>query len=527
MGRPRLAPRLRSRVLPLAAGAASLALATAVAALLESGLGVPDASPVYLLAVVAMASLYGTWPAIATSVLSLLTYDFLFTAPRFTFAVADPQEWLSLLLFLFVAAVTGRLAALQRERAEEALRRVHEAQTLFAISRSLATGAAIREATFEIVDRLRADAGVERVWVGIGPSPAWERPLADSAPQVPRPETASRWILRRQPGERPAEWVRVHTGRQGGGRGHPPSPDVDLFQVAIAADGQDLGSIWVLRARSAGPPGRGATRILSLAADQLGLAIHREDLAREATAAEIARASDALKSALLDSVSHDLRTPLASIRAAAGNLMDPGVDLAPEERHALAVSIDAEAERLSSFVRDLLDLSRIQAGALVPHVEVYELRELVEPVAQRLEPTLGGRRVAVEIADDLPPVLVDAVLFDQVVSNLLENAGRYAPPPAPIRIVARPAPDASVELVVEDGGPGVPAEALGHVFERFYRVGRAGEGSRRGLGIGLALVRGFVEAMGGRAEATPSELGGLAVRLTLRAASVPATEAVR
>lgn len=505
----------------VAVGTASLLAASSVAALLETWLRVADASPVYLLAVVVMAGRYGTWEAVATSVASVLVYDFFFTEPRFTFQVADPQEWLNLLLFLVVAVVIGRLAALQTERAEESSQRAREAQSLFAISRSLATATSVREAADEIVERLCIDTGMVRVWIGIGPTVPLERPLADSTSDAPRPEVALPCVLRRQPGDRPAEWVRIHTGRRDGTPASPRSGEADVFRVAIDAEGQQLGSVWAVRRRSAGRPGRGATRILSLAADQLGLAIRREQLSREATEAEIARQSDALKSALLDSVSHDLRTPLASIRASAGSLMDAAVHWPPEEARSLARSIDAEAERLSDIVRNLLDLSRIQAGALVPELEVFELRELVEPVVRRLASLLGERPVTVEVADDLPPVLVDPVLLDAVMSNLLENAARYSVRTAPVRITARTGGFGYVEMVVEDGGPGVPAMALDRVFDKFFRVGRPGEGARRGLGIGLTIVRGFVEAMGGHARAGRSELGGLAVHLTLPIAPAP------
>jgi two-component system sensor histidine kinase KdpD len=277
--------------------------------------------------------------------------------------------------------------------------------------------------------------------------------------------------------------------------------------------------------RSSERPSPASTRVLSLAADQLGLALHRERLSREATEAEIARQSDALKSALLDSVSHDLRTPLSSIRASAGSLLDPAVDWSPEERRSLAHAIDTEAERLSNVVRNLLDLSRIQAGAIVPDLEVYELRELVEPVVSRLAVAADGRPVTIDIADDLP-VFIDAVFFDEVLTNLLENAVRYAPAPAPIRIAAREAEAGHVSLVIEDGGPGVPDEALAHLFDKFFRVERPREGSRRGLGIGLSVVRGLVEAMDGQAEARRSDLGGLSIRLTLRAAPAPVPEAI-
>ncbi len=500
-------------------GAAVLVAATVVAAALETSLGVQDASPVYLLAVVAMASRYGAWQGIATSIVAVLTYDFLFIAPTFTFVVADAQEWLSLLLFLVVAVVVGRLAALQAERAGEARRRAREAQALFAISRSLATTNSVRDAAPEIAGRLRAETTADHVWIGVGPTPAGERVFGESGGAGPRPDVALPWVLRGRPGDPTTEWVRVHTGRRdrrraGGGAG---AAEIEVYRIPIEADGEQLGSVWAVLPRRVGPPGRGATRILALAADQLGLVLHREQLVREATEAEIARQSDALKSALLDSVSHDLRTPLASIRASAGSLMDPLVEWPPEERRSLARSIDAEAERLSLVVRNLLDLSRIQAGAIMPDLEVFETRELVEPVVRRLAPA-GGRSIAVEIDDDLPPVLVDAVFFDEVLTNLLENALRYAPPPAAIRVAARLRGPAWVEAVVEDGGPGVPTEALEVVFDKFYRVSRPNEGARRGMGIGLAVVRGLVEAMGGNATARPSELGGLAIEFTMRVA---------
>jgi two-component system sensor histidine kinase KdpD len=509
----------------IAVGSASLIAATLAAAAVEAWLGVDDASAIYLMAVVLMAGRYGTREGIATSIASFLAYDFLLIEPRYTFTVQDPQEWLSLLLFLIVATVTGRLAALQAERAQEASRRAREAQSLFGISRSLATATSVREAAVEIVERLRADTDVQRVWIGVGTTPAQERAIADTAPEATRPDVAIPWILRRQPGDRAAEWVRIHAGRRDRAREAMPAGDVDVFRVPIVAHSEQLGSVWAVSPRSSERPRPASTRILSLAADQLALALYRERLSREATEAEIARQSDALKSALLDSVSHDLRTPLSSIRASAGSLLDPAVDWSPEERRSLARAIDVEAERLSRVVRNLLDLSRIQAGAIVPDLEVYELRELVEPVVKRLAVAVDGRAVTIDIADDLP-VLIDAVFFDEVLTNLLENAMRYAPSPAPIRIAAREADPEHVTLVVEDGGPGVPAEALSRVFDKFFRVDRPREGSRRGLGIGLSVVRGLVDAMGGQAEAARSDLGGLAIHLTLRVAPAPVTEGV-
>ena len=219
------------------------------------------------------------------------------------------------------------------------------------------------------------------------------------------------------------------------------------------------------------------------------------------------------------SVSHDLRTPLASIRAAAGSLMDPELHWTPEERMQLARAIDAEAERLNRLVRNLLDLSRIEAGALRPRIEPFDLGILVEPVVERLAPLLVGQPVALEIDPDLPPVLVDAVHLDEAVANLLENAARHASGAA-VRIVGRTLPDGRVLLRVEDAGPGVPDAQLGRLFERFARGASDDRRARRGLGLGLSVVRGLVEAMGAEVRAGRSELGGLAIDLLLPAATV-------
>ena len=521
---------LRGLTIPQTASAAalvigvSLAGATAVAIVLEDWVGVGDASPIYLLAVVLAAALFGTPAAVATSVLSVLVYDFLFTEPRLTLAVASPQEWLSLLLFLVVAVVIGRLAALLRERAEESRRRASEARSLFAISHSIATGPSISEAAGEIVSLLRAEAGLGRVWVVVGGA-GEARILADSGaagatgPARPPFEAPISWVLRRRPGDLPAEWIQVHEPRRLQARPTESSGPLDAYRVLVQADGHPYGTIWGSRDRSTGRPDRGATRLLALAADQLGLAMRRDQLRRAATDAEIARQSNALKTALLDSVSHDLRTPLSGIRAIAGSLMDQELELSDQRRREMAGAIDREAERMGRFVRELLDVSRVQAGTLVPDLEIYPLRELVEPVIDRLRPSLGERDVTIHIPDGLSPVVVDGVMFDEALANLVDNAALHAPPPAPVRLTARDRPDGAVDLVFEDGGPGVAAGDHERLFDRFYRGGSR-SGAPPGLGIGLTIARGFVEAMHGRLEAGPSDLGGLAITMVLPTARV-------
>jgi len=283
-----------------------------------------------------------------------------------------------------------------------------------------------------------------------------------------------------------------------------------------------VGSVWATRPATEPLPGRSHSRLLAAAADQLGQAVVRDRLAAEATAAEVARQGDALKSALLDSVSHDLRTPLAAIRATAGNLMDLKVAMTADEQRAAAGSIDREAERLSALVRNMLDLSRIEGGALRPSLELYELADLVEPAIERARAIPQAPTIDVDMPHKLPPVRVDAIFIDQIVANLVDNAIRYAAG-KPIRVSARVVGE-FVALVVEDGGPGVSTSELGRIFGRFYRVtspqGARGAG---GSGIGLAVVRGMAEAMGGTAIARKSRLGGLAivVRLPLERVTEP------
>jgi two-component system sensor histidine kinase KdpD len=275
----------------------------------------------------------------------------------------------------------------------------------------------------------------------------------------------------------------------------------------------------------ASEPDRVTTRLLALAADQLALAIRRDDLRREATEVEIARRADALKTALLDAVSHDLRTPLASIRAAAGSLADPDIAIDAPSARATAAAIDAEADRLDRLVREVLDLSRIEAGSLRPELEPLVLADAVGPVVERLRPILGARPITVSIPDELSPVQADAVLLDGLVSNLVENVARHAPEPAALQISARE--DAGrIRLAIDDGGAGVPEAERERLFDKFYRAPSAAAGSRRGLGVGLAIVRGMAEAMGGTVTAEQSRLGGLRIEVELpAAAAVPADSA--
>lgn len=510
----RLPPR--AWVVRLAAVAfLALATATLTVGLLEAELGVENASTVYLAAVVLVAYVAGTIGAIVAAVASFLLYNFFFTHPTFTFTISDPNDWLSVILLLFVGVVVGQLVAVQRSRTETAVAREREAGALFRVSRELATRATTHGVLADIVAILRVETSTERIWIALGPDDARERVAADTDRPLAAAPPSTYFVLQRLPGDEPARWMRLHqpTGPR---RKHA---GLDAYRVRIEAGGATFGSIWALRSRNLGEPDRTASRLLAAAADQVGQALAQDRLADEARAAEVARQSDAIKSALLQSVSHDLRTPLATIRAAVGTLR-PGVPIGVEDQRASADAIDREVEYLNRLITNLLDLSRIEAGALRAEKDVFELDDLVGRTIDRLRPRLRERPV--EISLDAPPVVVDPIFLDEAVTNVIENAIKYSPPGSVLRIVAAPLRDeAFVRLTIEDGGPGVPEDALPRLFEKFYRVPGSGAGSRSGTGIGLAVVRGLVEAMGGRAAAHPSPVGGLAVDLDVPLASIP------
>ncbi|MEO8273564.1 MAG: ATP-binding protein [Chloroflexota bacterium] len=512
-----LAPSGVGRLLLVAIPA--LAAASALVWFLEERFGIPDASPVYLLAVVVTALVSGTVGALAAALLGILLYDYLFTHPFATLEISDPGEWLSLVLLLFVGLVVGQLTALQRSRTVTAEAREREAREQFLVSRALATRTSTTTVLQEITALLQRAADMTGVWIALGPDDGSERVAATAG--VRGVSGGLYWQLRRSPGEQPAQWVRIHhpPARSRSSTEPRPSGGGDAYRVRIEAGGRPLGSIWAIRRPGAGIPGRSATRLIATAADQVGQALAQDRLAAEAQAADLARQSDALKSGLLQSVSHDLRTPLATIRAAAGTLQ-PDSDLDADGRRASASAIEREVERLDRLVANLLDLGRIEAGELRAELDVFELDDLAGRTIDRFAPRLAGHQVHVEVPP--MPVLVDPVFLDETLTNLLDNALKFTGPGSAIRVRATAADDATVRLVVEDDGAGVPDELLGKLFEKFYRAPSNGRRGRPGTGIGLAVVRGLVEAMGGKVEAHRSELGGLAVEIQLRRAVLPA-----
>jgi two-component system sensor histidine kinase KdpD len=473
---------------------------------------VGNISMLYLLAVMASAIAFGSGPAIVASVASFLAFDFFLIDPRHRLTVSKPDEWVTLGLLLVTGVITGQLAVALRDRARKADKRKREAIVLYDVVR-LMTGPDLRESLAAVAERLRqelalaavvigfhggtaaglsAEAG-EQVALGLARASGMAPKLLLGGGASPTPEHRGS----------PGRWIRVLPPHL---PGQPGQAADRLHEVPVHLGDGMVGLISLVRSPEAPPFTAADDRLLSAVASQLAIAIERTRLREEAAEAEILRRTDELKTALLNTVSHDLRTPLSSIIASAGSLLQQDVQWTEDERRDFARAIEEEAERLNRLVSNLLDLSRIQAGSLVPQRGWYDLSALVDDVLGRLHSGTSRHRVTVSVEDELPPVFLDYVEIDEVLTNLIENAVKYTPPGSEIAIRATRENDV-VRVEVADRGPGIPPEALPRLFEPFYRVQREGQ-MARGTGLGLAVAKGLVEAHGGRIWAENRKEGG-------------------
>jgi two-component system sensor histidine kinase KdpD len=262
-----------------------------------------------------------------------------------------------------------------------------------------------------------------------------------------------------------------------------------------------------------------ARRLLDALARQAALAVERTRLVAEATRLQLVTESDRLKSALLHSISHDLRTPLAAIKGAASNLRDESVAWDPAAEHALLETIEAEADRLNRLVRNLLDMSRIEVGTELPPKELAFFEDVLGPVLRRLRPALNEHPIAVDVADDIPFVPMAVLQIDQVLTNLLENAAKYAPPGTPIGITAAVVGD-EMQVSIADEGPGIPTSERERIFDKFYRLSEP-ETAAGGAGLGLAICKYWVEAHGGQIWTHPRSGSGTIFTFSLPLHDVP------
>ncbi len=449
----------------------------------------------YLLGVVLVATRYGRGPSAFAAVASVAVFDFFFVPPHLTFAVSDTQYLVTFTVMMVVGLLVSTLAARVKDAAEFAQQRERRTQALLAVSRDLvgrrdladvaATGAR------HVADLFRCPVGVLL--------PAGARRLE------PVGET-SRAFAGDPREQAVATWAFEHA--------QPAGAETDTLPAArarwepLTGSQGVVGVLGVELPPAQRPLSRDQRELLVALAAQIAVALERAGLAAEAEVSRLSAESERLRSTLLSSVSHDLRTPLAAITGAASALLE---EPPPERRRAreLASTVLDEAERLNRLVRNLLDMTRLEAGTLQPKREWHSLEEVVGSALARVRRQAGGRVLAADVAPDLPLVPLDAVLVEQAIVNLLENALRHGGPDGAVRVMAR-REDRDAVVEVCDEGPGFPPEDAERVFEKFYRA-RGGVGA----GLGLAIVRAIVTAHGGRTRAEPGRPRGAVFRFTL------------
>jgi two-component system sensor histidine kinase KdpD len=472
-----------------------------------------NASMLHLVVVLLAAVALGRGPAVVAALAAFLSSNFFLVEPRLTLFVANPEEWITLILLLLAAVVTGQVAAGQERRAEEAEEHARQARLLYDVALLMAEPNLTR-ALGSVAERLRSELGVLAARIVVNSADGTQ--LASASAGEPADldalsaPAAGSEVLSPNHGR----WVRV---RPPHASGQVPALH-RLLRVPVRAPYGEAGEV-ILAAERDSQLGPAAVRLLEALSAQLWGAVERARLRDEANAAEVLRRADQAKSALLDAVSHDLRTPLASIVASAGSLLQRDVEWPEDARRSFSEAIEHEAQRLDRIVGNLLDLSRLESGTLAPDRGWYEPSALVHEVAGRLRPVVAPHPLRLDLPEELPPVHLDYSEVDQVLSNLIENAAKYSPPESEILVTAAVL-DGSLLVSVADGGPGISAEAMPRLFEPFFRAAGARRG---GSGLGLAVARGLVEAHGGRIWAENRRHGGASFSFEIPAVEAGAT----
>jgi two-component system sensor histidine kinase KdpD len=470
-----------------------------------------DVVMMYLLGIIVVAMRFGYGPSIASTVVSVAAVDFFFVPPLFSFSVSDFQHVVMFGVMFVVALVISNLTLRIRDQATSASQREQRTASLYSMTRELAstpmtrnlTGVAVRHLSeiFEAEIALLLEDS-EGLLASVGGSDGGFEPDAKERGVV--------------------EWVWSHD--KSAGLSTDTLPSARALYVPLR---EIRGKVGVLGVRPkdphrfVDPAQRG---LLDLFATQVASALERARLSEDAQQVQLQMQTERLRSSLLSSVSHDLRTPLAVITGAASALAEARPELGPEVRHELSETIHEEAQRLNRLVRNLLDMTKITSGAMKVAKEWQPLEEVIGAVLERMTEPLSGRAIVVKLPRDLPLVPIDAILIEQVFINILENAAKYTPRGSPIEISALMgtlAQAGTVVVRIADKGAGIPNEHLEEIFAKFYRLPREGDGG--GAGLGLAICRGIVETHGGKIWAENREGGGAEFCFTLPIEGTPPT----
>jgi two-component system sensor histidine kinase KdpD len=453
---------------------------------------------IYLTGVIAVALRAGYGPSVLASVLSVVAFDFFFVPPRFRFAVSDSQYVLTFLFMLAVALVISNLTNRLRKQTDASRLRERRTASLYELSRELASTRGT-EALLQVAVKYIAEVFESQV-AALLPNEHGRLVVRAGWPTMfavnPKEQAVAQW---------------VYDLGQIAGKGTDTLPASDTLYVPMMATGQAVGALGIKPkdARRLLIPDQ--LHLLETFAHQTGLAIENDRLAEQQHRAQAQVEAERLRNLILSSIPHDLRTPLAGITGSATSLLESGESLSASARRELLQTIADEAERLTGVVNNVLDLTKLESGALVLDKEPLPVEEVIGGALARLDRRLAGRVVETRIPPGLPMVPMDGVLIEQVLVNLLDNAVKYTPSGSPLEIAVSAAPHA-LTVEVADRGPGLPGDDPERLFEKFYRGGQRG---REGFGLGLTICRGIVEAHGGTITAENRPGGGALFRFLL------------
>lgn len=458
-----------------------VAAALGIGLLIRPLFGIENVDLVFLTSVVGVAVRYGLLPSLFASVIASLCYNFFFLPPTYTLTITDPTNVAAFFFFMLIAVIVSNVAARVRTQAVSATERVRTTEYLYSFSRKLAGTATLDDVLWATayqtalmlkvrVVLLLPDHDVITVKAGYPPEDELDQ--ADLA--------AANWAWSN---DRPA------------GRGSDTLPGAKRLFLPMRTGRGPIGVMGIDDDRAGPILTPDQTRLLDALMDQGALAIERVRLVEDIDHVKRVVETDRLRSALLTSISHDLKTPLSSVLGSASTLRDLSNRLTDAEKGDLLATIIDESERLNRFIANLLDMTKLESGAIIPNAALHDLGDVVGSALRRASKILLYHRVDLELQANLPMLELDAVLFEQVLFNLLDNAAKYAPAGSLIRIRSWREPDA-VSLQILDEGEGIPGGELETIFDKFYRV-QKGDHVRPGTGLGLAISRGFVEAMHG------------------------------
>ena len=498
----------RVQVEPYLGSVAAAAVALGSGLLLEQFIDYRSISLVFLTAVLASTVGWGLWPSLAAAVAGMLAYNFFFIPPLYTFTVADPENVLNLFFYLVVAVIVSNLTARTRGQALAAGARAKIAAELYAFSRKVAGTGGLDDLLWATAYQISSMLKVRSVLL-LAAKEGGGLEVASGYPPEDRLDDADMAAAR---------WSWEHN--RAAGRGADTLPGGKRLFLPLRTGSGPVGVLGIDR----DAPGPLLTpderRLLDALCDQAAVAIERISLAKGLDEARVLAETERLRGALLTSISHDLRTPLASILGTVSSLRSFPERYGPGEREELLATLQEEAERLNRFVANLLDMTRLESGGIELRLELIDVAEIIGSALQRAGSVLAGHLVEVDIEPGLPLLRVDAVLFEQVMFNLLDNAAKYSPAIGQIHIgAARDSEVVGIEVI--DEGPGIPAADLERIFDKFYRV-QAQDRRRAGTGLGLAICRGFVEALGGSIAAR-NRSGRSGAVLTIRMPVAPQT----